>query len=49
MLKFEFTEDQAQIILNALVMRPYGEVAEIIGTLQSQAAAQMKTEPNHNN
>lgn len=41
-LKFEFTEQEAQIILNALVKEPYGQVVEVINSLQKQAAEQMQ-------
>ena len=45
MLKFEFSEQDAQVILNALAARPYGEVANVIQSLQMQAAQQMNPQP----
>ena len=45
MLKFEFSEQDAQIILNALAARPYGEVANVIQSFQMQAAQQMNPQP----
>jgi hypothetical protein len=44
-LHFEFTEAEAQIILNALAGRPYGEVAQLIQVFQSQAAQQLSAQP----
>lgn len=41
-LHFEFTEADAQTILNALASRPYGEVAKLIQEFQAQAAQQMQ-------
>jgi len=35
---FTFTEQEANVILNALAQRPYIEVAELIGKIQQQAA-----------
>ena len=37
---FKLTEDQANVILNALALRPYCEVAALIGEIHSQADAQ---------
>ena len=37
---FVFTEEQANIILNALSVRPYVEVAELIATIHKQAEEQ---------
>ena len=41
-LHFQFTEADAQTILNALAARPYGEVANLIQSFQSQAARQLQ-------
>lgn len=35
---FTFTEQEANVILNALGQRPYVEVAGLIGKIQQQAA-----------
>ena len=45
-LHFEFTEAEAQIILNALAGRPYGEVAQLIQAFQAQAARQLQAPAN---
>lgn len=39
---FKLTEDQAQKMLNALVKEPYGEVVEVINSIQQQASEQRK-------
>lgn len=44
MLKFELSEEEAQLVLNALAKEPYGLVVEVINNIQSQAAEQMKQE-----
>lgn len=41
-MKFEFTEQEAQIILNALVKEPYVAVVDVINNMQAQAADQMQ-------
>lgn len=41
MLKFEFTEQEAQAILNALVKEPYMQVVELVAKLRKQAEEQM--------
>jgi len=46
MLKFEFNEQEAQIILNALIKEPYMTVAELIAKIQAQAAEQQKASEN---
>lgn len=37
---FTLTNNQINIIMNALANRPYGEVFELIGEIQKQAMAQ---------
>jgi len=45
-LHFEFSEADAQIILNALAARPYGEVANLmIQVFQAKAAQQLQPQP----
>ena len=44
-LTFTFSEAEAQIILNALVGRPYGEVASLIQNIQEQASRQLQPAP----
>lgn len=41
-MKFEFTEQEAQKILSALIKEPYIEVADVINKMQAQAAEQMQ-------
>lgn len=42
MLTFTLTEAEAQIILDALALRPYIEVVAVIDKIQQQAAEQMQ-------
>lgn len=39
---FTLTENQTNIIMNALASRPYGEVFELIAEIQKQAMAQVE-------
>lgn len=39
---FKLTEQEAQIVLNALIKEPYGLVVEVINKLQLQASEQIK-------
>ena len=39
-LKFEFTEQEAQAILNALVKEPYVQVADLVNKVRQQAEKQ---------
>lgn len=36
----KLTEEEAQKVLNALVKEPYGEVVDVINTIQQQAVEQ---------
>lgn len=38
---FKLTEEEANVVLNALALRPYMEVAELIGKIHEQAAQQL--------
>lgn len=40
-LKFEFSINEINAILNALGQQPYAQVAELINTIRVQAAPQM--------
>lgn len=40
-LTFSFTEEEAQIILNALLKEPCGKVLFVVNKLQDQAVFQM--------
>jgi len=41
-LEFRFTKDESQIILNALLKEPCGEVLGVVNKLQAQASGQME-------
>ena len=41
-MKFEFTQEEAQIILNCLQEQPYKIVVGVINNLQAQAIEQMQ-------
>ena len=41
---FILTENEAQIVLNALVKEPYGLVIDVINKIQEQAIEQRKKE-----
>lgn len=43
-MKFDFTEQEAQIILNCLQEQPYKIVVSVINKLQAQAVEQMRTD-----
>lgn len=42
-LTFTLTQQEAQAILDALVLRPYREVVALVDKLQRQAAEQMQS------
>lgn len=41
---FKFSEQHAQIIMNALVKEPFQQVAEVITSVQSQVQSQLQAE-----
>lgn len=41
-MTFDFDDNQTQYIVNALAQRPYGEVFELMGSIQRQAATQQQ-------
>lgn len=43
-LNFNLTEQEAQIILNALIKEPYIQVVEVVNKIQLQASEQIKDE-----
>ena len=45
-MNFEFTEKEANIILNSLVKQPYEVVFKLVENLMSQAKEQTKPETN---
>lgn len=40
-MKFEFTQDEANVLLAALAKEPFQNVYQVIAKLQKQAAAQL--------
>ena len=42
MLKFELTEQEANIVLNALAAQPFGQVFQLVAKFQKQAQDQLK-------
>ena len=48
MINLELTQDEAQMILNALAKEPYIEVVDIINKIQLQASGQMKSQIDKN-
>ena len=40
--KFEFTEEETNVILNALANMPYAQVAGLVANIQNQAQPQVK-------
>ncbi len=44
-IKFEFTVDQTNMIMTALVRLPYEAVAPLIAEIQKQAQSQIKNVP----
>ena len=47
-VKLELSLEEINIVLNALSIRPYAEVAEVIGKIQEQGNKQIKEANNHN-
>ena len=45
MLQFSFTEQEANVILQALAAQPYSQVAAVIAKLQQQATEQQTPKP----
>ena len=43
-IELNLTVDETNIILNALACRPYGEVAKIIGKIQTEGEKQLESE-----
>lgn len=41
-LSLKLTEQEAQVVLNALVKEPYLSVVDVINKIQQQASEQMK-------
>lgn len=41
-LTFKLTEQEAQVMLNAIAKEPYGLVSSLINKIQTQADEQMK-------
>ena len=45
-LTFNLTEQEAQIVLNAIAKEPLGQVIELFNKIQEQASEQMQREDN---
>lgn len=43
-LTFKLSEQEAQVVLNALIKEPYLSVVDVINKIQSQASEQLKKE-----
>lgn len=43
-LTFKLTEQEAQVVLNAIAKEPLGEVIEVFNKIQMQASEQMQQE-----
>lgn len=48
-LNFQFSQQDAQIILNALTKEPYITVVDVVNKLQQQASGQMAPKEAGNN
>lgn len=48
MLKFELTEQEAQVVLNAIAKEPLGQVIEVFNKIQFQASKQMESQIDKN-
>ena len=40
-IKLELSVEEVNLVLNALAIRPYGEVAELIGKIQTEGEKQL--------
>ena len=47
-IKLTLTVDEVNLVLNALAARPYAEVAELIGKIQTQGQKQIEEGGNVN-
>lgn len=44
-IKFEFTVEEANVILGSLGAQPYQQVASLIENIKQQAATQLQSQP----
>jgi hypothetical protein len=45
-MQLTFTEQELNIVFNALAQRPYAEVFQLLGKIQQEAQAQLKDNEN---
>jgi hypothetical protein len=45
-MQLNFTEQELNIVFNALAQRPYAEVFQLIGKIQQEAQSQLKENEN---
>ena len=46
LMNITFTEQEINIVLNALAQRPFAEVFQLVGKIQTEAQAQLKETEN---
>ena len=46
LMNITFTEQELNIVLNALAQRPFAEVFQLVGKIQTEAQAQLKETEN---
>ena len=45
-MNITFTEQELNIVLNALAQRPFAEVFQLVGNIQTEAQEQLKEKEN---
>ena len=45
-ITFTFTEQELNVVLNALAQRPFAEVFQLVGKIQTEAQQQLKETEN---
>ena len=46
LMNIAFTEQELNVVLNALAQRPFAEVFQLVGKIQTEAQAQLKETEN---
>lgn len=46
LMNITFTEQELNVVLNALAQRPFAEVFQLVGKIQTEAQAQLKETEN---
>ena len=46
LMQLTFTEQELNVVLNALAQRPFAEVFQLVGKIQAEAQAQLKETEN---